>query len=255
MHLQATLGLVGASISLVTALVCPSIASNSLNATELAVPIQARDSPLPYCQADPWGQNPQWANADNDGRGKFLGSCSHHDQGKKRCWTDVYLVASQWQYKRYEQVSDPVHCVKSGSCTINKINAIQDCTSWAVGVGETAGIDFAGISIGGSLTQTSTSGTCQTSTDSYTCSWTDTNCHRITARSKYVRNVGYARRSCNSAMGKDIKPRAGDGKFTLGWLDWSADIPTANSWEYSCKNRCETDLATKGGEVGPMNYA
>lgn len=43
-------------------------------------------------------------------------------------------------------------------------------------------------------------------------------------------------------MGKDIKPRAGDGKFTLGWLDWSADIPIEDSWEYSCKYRCETDL-------------
>lgn len=152
MQLKVILGLVSGSIPLATALACPRITSHTLNTAASIALIQIRSSPLLYCQADPWGQNSQWANADNDGRGRFLGSCSHHDQGKKRCWTDVYLLASQWQYKRYEQVSDPVLCVKSGSCAINKINVIQDCTSWAVGVGETAGIDFAGISIGGSLT-------------------------------------------------------------------------------------------------------
>lgn len=64
----------------------------------------------------------------------------------------MYLLASQWQYKPYEQISDPVHCVRSASCTTNKVNAIQDCISWAVGEDETAEIDFADISIGGSLT-------------------------------------------------------------------------------------------------------
>lgn len=70
MHVQVSLGLMGASVSLVSALVCPGIAPLALNATELIVPIQTRDSALPHCQADPSGQSPQWANAENDGCGK-----------------------------------------------------------------------------------------------------------------------------------------------------------------------------------------
>lgn len=72
MHLQGILGLVGGSISPVTTLACPSITSSTLKTTELSLPIEARESRLSCCQADKWGQSSQWANADNDGRGKCL---------------------------------------------------------------------------------------------------------------------------------------------------------------------------------------
>lgn len=183
-------------------------------------------------RTDPSGQPSQSTNRQNDGTGRYVGTCGDSGKGDSHCWTDVYAVQYQTPWQPWEAVSRGF-TRSDQPCSTTHINAKQACISQETSTSFSAGIDDEVLKIGAEVSHTEGSSQCTTSQNNHQCSCmspssafqdrcTDTlirdknTYHEVSATHQYVRAWGYNRRTCISLKHQSVKdvPKRSDGCYT-----------------------------------------
>jgi hypothetical protein len=238
------------SASLVSA--APALAERSLIERTLQTPF----SGFPACNTR--DTDPTWAvsqSAFTDGEGHYLGSdCDNNSGGSNHCWTDYYLVGTTAAYNPWYEAISNIQCPpnSTGSCSEAVTNLQQSCTSFTWNAGVTissdAKIELAEIlSIGTSVSISGNVGavyqTCNSNSNTATCTFTDGGCHTIWA-SQLINTVhGYKRRSCNSptsdtSANMPNTAKRSDGYYTRGMQDY--EFPLVGISAITCDGTCES---------------
>jgi hypothetical protein len=120
-------------------------------------------------RTDPSGQTSQWTKRQNDGTGRYVGTCGDSGKGNSHCWADVYAVQYQTPWQPWEAVSRGF-TRSDQPCSTTHINAKQACISQETSTSFSVGIDDEVLKIGAEVSHTEGSSQCTTSQNNYQCS-------------------------------------------------------------------------------------